>query len=152
MAVQFIPGQVAISDMNPGGPGATSNIKEELVKVVKLSSANFSLANVDTLVAVLPADAMITTVILWVKTQLAGGGVTGATLSLGTAVGGTQFVNASALAFGVASTLALVTPITGIYQNYQIPNGPDVQIYARGSSVTGTPTSGEMYLTIRYVR
>lgn len=152
MAVQFFPGQVAIADPNPGGPGATSNIKEEFVKIVKLSGANFTTGNTDALLAVLPADAMITTILLWVKTQLAGGGVTTATLSLGSSVGGTQFVNASALAFGTAGALALVTPITNIYQNYQIPNGPDIQIFARGTAVTGNPTSGEMYLTIRYVR
>ena len=151
MAINFVQGQVAVSDPNPGGPSATSNYKDLGVKVVKLTSANFTTTNVDTLVAVLPADSSILSIRLWTKTQLAGGGITAATVSLGTSSGGTQFVNA-VTAFATAGTYTVVSPITGIVQNYNIPYGSDIQIFARGTATTGNPTSGEMYLIIEYVR
>lgn len=152
MAINFVQGQVAISDPNPGGPSATSNIKDKVCKVVKLTSANFATGNVDALVAVLPADATILGFDIWVKTQLAGGSISAATLSLGTAAGGTQFASASALAFGVAGTFTAMPAVTGIMQNYNVPYGADVQIFARGTATTGNPTSGEIYLVISYVR
>jgi hypothetical protein len=152
MAINFVQGQVAVGDPNPGGPSATSNIKDKLTKVVKLTSANFTTTNVDTLLAVLPADASIIGVDLWVKTQLAGGGITAATLSLGSSSGGTQFVNASTAAFGTAGAFTSVTPITNIFQNYNVPLGADISIFGRGTATTGNPTSGEMYLVISYVR
>lgn len=151
MAINFVQGQVAVSDPNPGGPTATSNIKDRVVKVVKLTSANFSTSSVDTLVAVLPADATILGMNLWVKTQLAGGGITAATFSVGSASGGTQFVNA-VTAFGTAGASTVVTPISNIMQNYNIPYSTDISIYVRGTATTGNPTSGELYLTIDYVR
>jgi len=152
MAVNFVQGQVAVSDPNPGGPSATSNIKDKVCKIVKLTSANFTTANVDTLLAVLPADSTILSVDVWVKTQLAGGGITAATLSLGSASGGTQFINASTLAFGTAGTFTTVPAISGIMQNYNIPYSGDIQIFGRGTATTGNPTSGELYLIISYVR
>ena len=62
MAIQFVPGQVAVSDPNAAYPNPTaiSNIKDVVVKVVKLTSANFTVTTAtNTLVAVLPADATI---------------------------------------------------------------------------------------------
>jgi hypothetical protein len=152
MAINFVQGQVAQGDPNPGGPSAISNMKDVAVKVVKLTSANFTTTNVDILLAVLPADSTILEMNFWVKTQLAGGGVTAATISLGTASGGTQFVSASTLAFGTAGAFSFVTPINAIMQNYGQPLGSDIQIYGRGTATTGNPTSGEMYLIIKYVR
>lgn len=152
MAINFVQGQVAVSDPNPGGPTPLSNIKDVNVKVVKLTSANFTTTNVDTLVAVLPADATILSFKLWVKTQLAGGSVSAATLTLGSASGGAQFMAANAAAFGAAGVMTLLTPVIGIEQNYNIPYSTDIQIYARGTATTGNPTSGEMYLVIEYVR
>jgi hypothetical protein len=152
MAINFVQGQVAVSDPNPGGPSATSNIKDKVCKVVKLSSANFTTTNVDTLVAVLPADSTILGFDLWVKTQLAGGSISAATLSLGTSSGGTQFVNASTLAFGTAGTYSTMPAVSGIFQNYNIPYGTDIGVYVRGTATTGNPTSGELYLVISYVR
>ena len=152
MAINFVQGQVATSDPNPGGPSAISNDKDVHVKVVKLTSANFTTTNVDTLVAVLPAGATILSFRLWVKTQLAGGSVSAATLALGSASGGAQFMAANAAAFGTAGVATWLTPVIGIMQNYNIPYGADVQIWARGVATTGNPTSGEMYLTVEYVR
>lgn len=151
MAINFVQGQVATGDPNPGGPSAISNDKSVHVKVVKLTSANFTTANTDTLLAVLPADATIINLRLWIKTQLAGGSVSAATLALGSASGGAQFMAAQS-AFAAAGVNAILTPILAIMQNYNVPFGSDIQIYGRGTATTGNPTSGEMYLSIEYVR
>ena len=151
MAINFVQGQVAVSDPNPGGPSAISNIKLPQLKAVKLTSANFTTTNTDTLVAYLPADATITGMRLWVKTQLAGGSISAATFSVGSASGGTQYVNA-VTAFGTAGAYTVVTPISGIMQNYNTPQGGDQPLYVRGTATTGNPTSGELYLLIDYVR
>lgn len=151
MAINFVQGQVAVGDPNPGGPSALSNIKQPQLKVVKLTSANFTTTNVDTLVAVLPADASITSMSLWVKTQLAGGSISAATYSVGSTSGGTEFVNAIT-AFGTAGAFTVATPITGIVQNYNPPFAGDIRVFVRGTATTGNPTSGELYLLIHYVR
>lgn len=153
MAIIFVPGQVAVGDPNGGGigPTALSNIKETIVKVIKLSSANFTTTNTDTLVAVFPADSTFLTMRLWVKTQLAGGSISAATFSVGSTSGGSEFVSALT-AFATAGTNVVLTPITGIMQNYNIPFSTDIRMYVRGTATTGNPTSGEMYLTVEYVR
>ena len=151
MAILLTGGQVAVADPNPGGPSATSNTKDVQCKVVKLSSANFNTTPVNTLVAVLPADSTILNMQLLVKTQLAGGSVSAATLSLGTASAGTQFAS-SVNAFGAAGANADVASLTGVMQLYQVPLGGDIQVWAQGTATTGNPTSGEVYLTIYYVR
>jgi hypothetical protein len=153
MAILVTPGQVAVSDPAAGtGPSTTSNIKDIVVKAVKLTSANFSTTAINTMVARLPADATILCLKLWVKTQLAGGGITAATLSIGSASAGTQFVSASALAFGTAGTYTTMPAVTNIFQNYNIPYGTDIDIWVSGLATTGIPTSGELYLAIEYVR
>lgn len=155
MAFIFTPGQVAVSDPSTGGgppgPTATSNIKDVVVKAVKLTSANFGTAAVNTKVAVLPADASIVRMSLWTNIQLAGGGITAATISIGSASGGTQFASAIN-AFGTAGAYSLVTPITGIVQAYNVPYSTDIQLWISGAATTGNPTSGEVYLLIEYVR
>jgi len=152
MAINFVQGQVAVSDPNPNGPSATSNIKDVVTKVVKLTSANFTVTTAtNTLVAVLPADASILRISYWNKTKLAGGSISAATLSLGTAPAGTQFVSAYDV-FTTVGTQALLSPITGIMQNYNIPYSTDIQVWASGLATTGSPTSGEIYLVIEYVR
>ncbi len=154
MAIQFVAGQVAVSDPNAAypNPTATSNIKDVVTKVVKLTSANFTVTTAtSTLVAVLPADATILSISYWNKTKLAGGSISAAALSLGTASAGTQFVSAFDV-FVTVGTQAFISPITGIMQNYNIPYGADIQVWATGLATTGSPTSGEIYLTIEYVR
>lgn len=152
MAINIVQGQVATSDPTPNGPNANSNDKNLHAKIVKLTSANFTTTNVDTLLAVLPWDSTMVNLRLWVKTQLAGGSVSAATLALGSASGGAQFMAANAAAFGAAGVNAILTPILAIMQNYQSGQGPDIQIWGRGVATTGNPTSGEMYLTIEFVR
>jgi hypothetical protein len=155
MAINFVQGQVAVSDPNASypNPTATSNIKDVVVKVVKLTSANYTVTtSTKALVAVLPADATILDMKLWVKTQLAGGGVTGATLALGTTSGGAELMAANAAAFGTAGVNSTLSPLTGIMQNYNVPFAGDIQVWATGLTTIGTPTSGEQYLSIYYVR
>lgn len=151
MAVIVVPGQVAVGDPNPGGPSALSNSKNVLVKVIKLSSANFTTGGTNTLVAVLPADSTITKMRTHVKTQLAGGGITAATVALGTASGGAQ-LSAAITAFGAAGANADITPAVGIMQVYNPPYSSDINIWAAGVATTGNPTSGEVFLVIEYVR
>lgn len=152
MAINFVQGQVATSDPNPGGPSPISNDKNVHVKVVKLTSANFTTGGVNTLVAELPADGTILSFQLWVKTQLNGGSISAATLALGSASGGAQFMAANAAAFGTAGVATLLTPVIGIMQNYNVPQGSDITIWAAGVATTGNPTGGEMYLSIYFVR
>jgi hypothetical protein len=141
------------TDPNTSGPFSDFQVKNTQEKVFKLTNANFSTGGVNTLVGALPADASIISMTLWVKTQLAGGGITAATISVGTASGGTQFINANTSAFNTAGALALLTPINGIMQVYNVPyTTGDIQIWVSGTATTGTPTSGEMYLDIQYVR
>jgi hypothetical protein len=155
MALIFTPGQVAVSDPSTGGgppgPTATSNIKDVVTKVVRLTAANFGTSAVNTKVAVLPPDVSIIKMTLWNNIQLAGGGITAASFSVGSSSGGTQFIN-GLTAFGTAGTYAVLSPITGIMQNYNVPYGVDIQVWLSGTATTGNPTSGEMYLAIEYVR
>lgn len=142
---------IIFTDPNTAGPFATFQVKGELVKVFKLTSANFTTGNTDTLIGRLPADASITGVQTWLKTAFAGNGVTLPVLSLGSTSGGTEFSSAVALT-NTAGTLTIHQPITGILQAYQIPQGSDIALYARGGCSTGSPTSGEIYVIVRYVR
>lgn len=141
------------TDPNSSGPFSTFQVKNNQTKVLKLTNANFSTAGVNTFVAALPADASILNISLWVKTQLAGGSVSAATISVGSASAGTQFVNANTAAFNTAGVRAGLSPITNIMQAYNVPyTTGDIQIWVNGTSTTGNPTSGEMYLEISYVR
>ena len=152
MAIQFVAGQVAVGDPSPIGPTALSGpAKDVQVKIVKLSSANFATVAVNTKVAVLPAEVTIIGIQTWVKTALSGNSVASPTLSLGTASAGTEFTSALAIT-NTTGTFAVATPITGIVQNYAVPLGTDVQVWASGSCSTGNPTAGEIYVIIQYVR
>ena len=150
MAIQFIEGQVAVSDPNPGGPSATSNIKDVVVKVVKLTSANFTTGGTNTLVAVLPADASILSMQLQVETQLSGNSISAAAIDVGSASGGAQYVSAAS-AFGAAGVNSLLNKLGGP-DHYNIPLGADKGIWVKGTATTGNPTAGEVYLMVYYVR
>lgn len=145
MAIQF-------PDLNPGGPSATSNIKQEIVKVVQLTFADFTTGPRASVKAVLPADATITGIEYWKKTQLSGGGVTAATMSIGVAGTPTQFVNAFDVLTPAAGTSAMISPVTNIFQAYNVPQGSDIALLFTGTATTGNPTAGELYVNIRYVR
>jgi hypothetical protein len=127
--------------------------KDVVCKAVKLTNANFSTGGTTTAVAYVPADASIIGFKLWVKTQLAGGSVSAATMSVGVPGTNTQFINGSTAAFGTAGAETLLSPVSNIFQVYDptVPTG-DTQITVTGTATTGNPTSGEMYLLIEYVR
>lgn len=152
MAILVVQGQVATSDPNPGGPSPISGVKNVFCKVAKLTSANFTTGGTNTLIIELPADSTILSFRLWVKTQLAGGSISAATVALGNASGGAQFYAANATAFGAANVYTVLTPVLAIMQNYNVPLGADIQIWAAGVATTGNPTSGEMYVMCEYTR
>jgi hypothetical protein len=139
------------TDPNSAGPFVTFGAKDPDVKVFKLTFANFTTGNTDAVVGALAADASILRFETWLKTAFAGNGVTSPVISLGTASGGTQFASAVALT-NTTGTFALVTPVTGIMQPLAYPLGADQQIWVRGGCSTGSPTSGELYLAVWYVR
>lgn len=142
MAIDFVADQTVIN----------SQVKSVMTKVVKLTFANFAITTpVDAKVATLPADATILSFSYWNKTKLAGASISAATLSLGTASGGTQFVNAFDV-FTTVGTQAFLSPVAAIMAPLSAPAGSDIQVWARGSATTGTPTSGEIYVVIEYVR
>lgn len=145
MAIQF-------PDLSPGGPNATSNIKHELIKVVRLTFADFVTGGTASVKAVLPADATITSMEYWKKTAFSGNGITAATLSVGVPGTPTQFVSAIDVNTPAAGTNAMITPVTNIMQPYSLPNGQDISLLFTGTATTGNPTAGELYVTIRYVR
>jgi len=140
------------TDPNTAGPFPTFGIKDVVVKVVKLTYANFSTAGVNTLVAALPADASILSIAYWNKTKLAGNSISAATISIGASSGGTDFVNGFDILSPASGARAAISPITGILQPYNIPLGLDIQLFVNGTATTGNPTSGEIYLIIEYVR
>lgn len=152
MAFQYLTGQVAMSDPYPNAPTVNSQrMRESQLKLVRLTSANFTTTGVNTLAAVLPADASIIGFRLWTGTVLSGGGVTSPLLSIGSASAGTQFANAFAVT-NTAGSYKLVDPATGLFANYQVPLGSDVQIWVRGTCSTGNPTGGELFLLVEYIR
>ncbi len=139
-------------DPNPAGPFATFQVKNVTAIAVKLLNTNFTTAGVNQLVARLPGDASILSVHYWNKTKLAGGSVATATMSLGSTSGGTEFVNAFDILTPATGAYGIVTPITGILQPYSIPVTGDIPLYVNGTTTTGNPTSGEVYLLITIAR
>ena len=139
------------TDPNTAGPFTTFQAKDVSIKVFKLTFANFTTTNTDTLIGRLPADASIVNIETWLKTAFSGNGVTSPVLSLGSASGGTQFSSAVALT-NTTGTFAIHSPVTGILQEYQVPLGGDINLYARGGCSTGNPTAGELYVVVKYVR
>lgn len=130
----------------------TSNSKNTLVKVVKLNPANWATAaGVTANLATLPAQSTIISIEYWKQTQLSGGGITAATLSIGVTGALTQFVNAFDVLTPAAGTLATITPVTNIMQPYGLPQGPDITLQYTGVATTGAPTAGAIYVTIYYV-
>ena len=139
------------TDPNSAGPFSDFQVKDVVVKVFKLTYANFATTNVDTLIGRLPADASIIGVNTWLKTAFAGNSVSSPVLSLGSTSGGTEFSSAVALT-NTTGTYAQHSPMTGILQAYQVPLGQEISLYARGGCSTGNPTSGELYVIVKYVR
>ena len=94
----------------------------------------------------LPADATILDMKLWVKTQLAGGSISAATLALGTTSGGTEIMAANAAAYGasfdltprekgmkgaIARAYELSLTIAGSWIPQQFENPANIDVHAR---------------------
>ena len=139
------------NDPNPAGPFPTFQVKDVVTKVFKLTYANFSTSGVNTLIGSLPANASIVRLAYWNKTKLAGNSISAAALSLGTSSGGTDFCTVFDV-FTASGTYANISPVTGILQPYNPPYSSDIQLWANGGTTTGTPTSGEIYIIVEYVR
>lgn len=137
-------------DPNTAGPFATFQIKDVVVKAIRLTAANFSTAGVNTNVAALPADATILGFDYWVKTAL-DNGATSPTVSLGTSSAGTQFTTTSAITNTIGTT-AKISPVAGILQAYSPPYTNDISLWVRGVCATANPTNAEVYLVVYYVR
>lgn len=139
-------------DPNTAGPFSSYQVKDVQAKVFKLTFANFTTGNTDALVGALPEDASILGFETWVKTALAGNSVASPVISIGTASGGTQFASAVAITNTVNLAVKL-SPVSGILQAAAVPRaGSDISLWVRGGCSTGNPTSGEIYLTVYYVR
>lgn len=126
--------------------------KDTQVKAVKLTNSDFSTGGTANVRLYLPSDASIISVRTWVKTQLAGGGITAATLSIGVTGTATKYVNAVSV-FGAAGVFTMVSPLTNIFQTYDptVPAG-DIALLFTGTATTGNPTSGELYVLVEYIR
>lgn len=135
----------------PGGVSPTNLTSKNLqAKVIKLTSADFATGGTASVKAVLPKDVSIVGFSTWVKTQLAGGGITAATISVG--VLGTPTKYASAVnAFGAAGTYAVFPNSSNIFQDAGVETG-DQRLLITGTATTGNPTSGELYVLIEYVQ
>ena len=88
----------------------------------------------------------------WKKTALSGNSISAATLSVGTPASATAFVNAFDIHGVTAGNQGYLNPISGIMQSYDIPLGSDIQLQFTGTSTTGNPTAGEIYIKVIYVR
>lgn len=132
-------------------PTATSNDKNVHVKVVQLLAADFVTGGTASVKAVLPADATILQFNAYKKTQLSGGGITAATLSIGIAGAPTQFVNAADVLTPAAGTTTILTA-SNIMQGYNTPYSTDISLLFTGTATTGNPTAGEIEVAIYFVR
>lgn len=135
----------------PSGPNAQSpSPKQVHVQAVKLTYSDFTTGGTAAVKAVLPKDASIVNIRSWVKTQLAGGSISAATLSIGITGTATKFMNAVSV-FGAAGVHTVLTPLTNIFQDANVETG-DIPLLFTGTATTGNPTSGEIYILIEYVR
>lgn len=130
---------------------ATSNDKSVHVKSVRLLASDFAVGGSASVDVVLPANSTILAFNFWKRTQLSGGGITAATLSIGIPGAPTSFVNAfDALtpAVGVQSMLTH----SGSHQNHDPDNRTDISLLITGTATTGNPTAGEIYVDVIYAQ
>lgn len=130
---------------------ATTGDKSVHIKSVKLTFADVTTGGANSVKVVLPAFSSILDFRFWKKTQLSGGGITAATLSIGVPGSATSFVNAADIltpAAGAQSSLVSATT----HQDYNIPLGGDISLLFTGTATTGNPTAGEVYVDIYYVQ
>lgn len=133
-------------------PVSISNgIKQEYVKIVKLTFADFKTGGQTTMKEILPADAMITGIRYWKRTAFSGGSVSAVTLNIVQANTGSSLVTSfdahtpAAGAQGFVATNGGATIFSG-------PATIDIPLNFVGTATTGNPTAGEIYIVVSYVR
>ena len=143
---------IIYNDPNTSGPFSTFQVKDVVVKVIKLTFADFTTGGTTSVKAALPADASITELSYWKKTAFSGNGVSAVTLSIGTPSSATYFTSAIDIHSSAQGTQGQLNPVNNILQEYQIPLGGETQVQFTGNATTGNPTAGEVYIKIVYVR
>lgn len=130
---------------------STSGDKSIHVKSVKLTFGDVTTAGANSVKAVLKASSGILAFVFWKKTQLSGGGITAATLSIGTPGAPTSFVNAADILTPAAGASSFLVSTT-THQDYDSNNRTDISLLFTGTATTGNPTAGEFYVDIYYVQ
>lgn len=133
-------------------PTATNMDKTVHAKVVRLVASDFVTGGVASVKAVIPADASILQINYYKKTQLSGGGITAATLSIGVTGTPTNYVNAFDVFTPVTGAGGFVSPATNLMNGLSLPLGSDVSLLFTGTATTGNPTAGEIEIVIVFVR
>lgn len=128
---------------------ATSNNKSIHVKSVKLTFADVTTAGANSVKAVLPAQSTILGFVFWKKTQLSGGSISAATLSIGIPGAATSFVNAADILTPTAGDTSWLRSTT-THQDYDPNNRTDISLLFTGTATTGNPTAGEFYVDVYY--
>lgn len=129
-----------------------NGIKQEYVKIVKLTFADFKTGGQTSTKEVLPGDATIVRVDYWKKTAFSGGSVSAVTLGLTQSNTGTAFATGFDVHTPAAGSSGTISPLTNIFQAPQVPTPVDIPINFVGTATTGNPTAGELYVVIKYVR
>lgn len=130
---------------------ATSNDKSVHVKSVRLQASDFTTTGSAFVEAVLPAQSTILGFNFWKRTQLSGGGITAATLSIGIPGSPTSFVNAFDALTPAAGVQSMLTH-QGSHQQHDPGNLTDISLLFTGTATTGNPTAGEIYVDIVYAQ
>jgi hypothetical protein len=129
----------------------SNGIKQEYLKIVKCTFADFKTGGQTSTKEILPSDATIIRIDYWKKTAFSGNGVTAVSLNIVQANTGVSFVSALDVHTPVANSIGSA-PLTNAYQAHDPQVKPDIPLNFVGTATTGNPTAGEIYFVIRYVR
>jgi hypothetical protein len=129
----------------------SNGIKQEYIKIVKCTFADFKTGGQTSTKEILPSDASIIRIDYWKKTAFSGGGVTAVSLNIVQANTGVSFVSALDVHTPAAGAVGSA-PLANAYQAREAGQLPDIPLNFVGTATTGNPTAGEIYFVIRYVR
>jgi hypothetical protein len=127
---------------------ATSRVSNLKTKSIRFSFSEVVTGGVASVKAVIPPAATLLGFMFNKKTQLSGGGITAATLSIGVAGSPTSFVNAADILTPAAGTTVFLTS-TALNNSYNA-NAGDISLLFTGTATTGNPTAGEFFVNIIY--
>jgi hypothetical protein len=127
---------------------ATSNSAVMKLKSVRFAANEVTTGGANSVKAVIPPAATLIGFRFWKRTQLTGGGITAATLSIGVPGNPTAYVNAADILTPAAGvTVFLISTTT--HNSYE-PNAGDISLLFTGTATTGNPTAGEFFVDILY--